>query len=162
MKKEETTNIFDLEYSKMEKAEIISNLSKLLNSYQVHVHNLRYFSWNVIGQDHFELRQRFKACQLNAEEHMDQITDRICLLKNGITDDWKTILKTSEIKEFTPGLTGFEMVKVLVEQLLTLLAIQSDCVSKANELSDYGTEIMTKRLIGELEEHYLAFISWLK
>ena len=158
----ENTNIFDLEYSKMEKAEIITYLSKLLNSYQVHVHNLRYFSWNVIGQDHFELNQRFRACLLSAQQHMDQIAVRVSLLKNEITDNWGTILKTSEIKEVSSSLTGFEMVKVLVEQLLTLLAIQSDCVSKANELGDYGTELMTKSLIGDMEQQYQEFISWLK
>jgi starvation-inducible DNA-binding protein len=158
----ENTSIFDLEYSKMEKAEIITFLSKLLNSYQVHLHNLRYFSWNVIGQDNFELSQRFRTCQWSAQEHMDQIAVRISLLKDGITDNWNTILKTSEIKEAKSNLTGFEMVKVLVGQLLTLLSIQSDCVSKANELGDYGTELMTKRLIEELEQQYQAFISWLK
>lgn len=162
MEKKENTNIFDLEYSKMGKAEIITYLSKLLNSYQVHIHNLRYFSWNVIGQDHFELSQRFKACQVSAEQHMDQIAVRISLLKNGITDNWETILISSEIKEAASKLTGFEMVKVLVEQLLILLSIQSDCVSKANELGDYGTELMNKRLIEELEQQYESFISWLK
>ena len=162
MEKKENTNIFDLEYSKMEKAEIITYLSKLLNSYQVHLHNLRYFSWNVIGQDHFLLSQRFKASQVSAEQHMDQIAIRIRLLKSGINDNWKTILITSEIAETPPSLTGFEMVKVLVEQLLTLLNILSDCVSKANELGDYGTEHMSKSLIEELEKQYESFISWLK
>lgn len=162
MGKKENTNIFDLEYSKMEKAEIITYLSKLLNSYQVHLHNLRYFSWNVIGQDHFLLSQRFKASQVSAEKHMDQIALRIRLLKNGISDSWKTILSTSEITEVTSNLTGFEMVKVIVEQLVMLLTIQSDCVSKANELGDYGTELLNKRLIEELEQQYESFISWLK
>ena len=39
------------------------------------------------------------------------------------------------------------MVKVLVEELVILMAIQSNCVNKAHELGDYGTEIMTKHLI---------------
>jgi DNA-binding ferritin-like protein len=54
------------------------------------------------------------------------------------------------------------MVKVLVEQLLALLAIQSDCVNKASELGDYGTEVMTKGQIADLEHQYQEFISWLK
>jgi DNA-binding ferritin-like protein len=107
MEKTQNTNIFGLEYSKMEKAEIITHLSKLLNSYQVHIHNLRYLKWNVIGQDHFELSQRFKTCQSTAEEHMDQIAARISLLKDGVTDSWKIILKTSAINEVVSKLTGF-------------------------------------------------------
>ncbi|MFO7670161.1 MAG: hypothetical protein R6W31_10920 [Bacteroidales bacterium] len=158
----EKSNFVDLEYSKMDKAEIISYLSKLLNSYQVHVHNLRYFSWNVIGQDHFELSQRFTGSLRSAQKHMDQIAIRISLLKDGISDNWNTILATSEIKEAASNLTGFVMVKVLVEQLLILLSIQSDCVRKANDLGDYGTELMTKRLISELEQQYEAYRSWLK
>ncbi|HKK42665.1 MAG TPA: ferritin-like domain-containing protein [Bacteroidales bacterium] len=146
----------------MEKAEIITHLSKMLNSYQVYVHKSRYFSWNVIGQDHFELKQRFLTCHEKGSDHMNRIAARLGLFNYSVTDNWQTILKTSEIQETTGKLTGFEMVKSIVGDLLILLSIQTDCVKKANELDDYGTEFLIRHLISELEKEYLDFICWLK
>lgn len=162
MEKAETMNIFDRDYSKFEKAEIITHLSKLLNSYQVNVHKLRYFSWNVVGQDHFVLKKRFLTCHEKVSGHMARIAVRLGLFNYSITDDWKTILKTSDVKENKGNETGFEMVKFIVEDLLILLSLQADCAKKASELGDYGTEFMTKQLITELEEEYHEFICWLK
>jgi len=162
MENEDKTNIFENEYSKFEKAEIITHLSKLLNNYLVHVHKLKYYSWNVIGRDHFELRKRFLDCRNHALRQMDRIAIRLGLFNFEISDSWDTILKTSEIKEGPGSLTGFEMVKTLVGDLLILLSILEECVKKANEIGDYGTEIMTRELMYELEQEYHGFFNWLK
>ena len=162
MEQAETINPFEREYSKFEKAEIITYLSKLLNNYQVYAHKLRYFSWNIVGQDHIEWSDRFKVCHTEALKHMNRIAVRLGLFNYFISDSWDTILKTSEVKESKSNLTGFEIVKSLVEDLFTLLSIQEDCVKKASDLGDNGTEIMIKQLMCELEHDYHVFGRWLK
>lgn len=152
----------DLEYSKLEKAEMIIHLDKLHTSYQVYSHKVRQFFWNVIGQDHFNLRTKFKAFYSKAFNHMDDIAERIRLFDQQTTGKWTDILKISEIKESESDLTSFEMVKAIVADLRILLSIQSDCIEKAKDLGDYGTESMMKDHLKELELDYLSLVSWLK
>jgi len=54
------------------------------------------------------------------------------------------------------------MVKAVVKDISLLIASQSDCIDKASDLGDHGTESMMKILIKDLEMDYLLLISWLK
>jgi len=162
MEKKENIIAFEREYSKFEKAEIITYLSRLLCNYQVHAHKLRYFQWNIVGQDAYEWSLRYKGFHEKALSHMNRIAVRLGLFNYFINESWNTILKTSEIKEVSDRLTGFEMVKSLVNDLYILLSIQGDCINIASELGDYGTEIMIKQLMAELEQEYHELGRWLK
>jgi len=162
MEKESKVNIFDLEYSKLEKAEMITHLNKLLSSYQVFYHKTRNFYWNIVGQDNYDLRKSFRDLNRKSRQHMDRLTGRIRLFNHRTTEKWKDILLHSEIAESNSELTGFEMVKVIIADILTLLSAQSDCIQKAGELGDYGTELVVKRMTCALEEEYLLLVSWLK
>jgi starvation-inducible DNA-binding protein len=154
--------LLDLEYSKLEKAEMITHLNKLLTSYQIYVHKTRTFCWNVVGQDYFDLQKSFRNMFRRALVHMDEIAERIRLFGQETPAGWKEILKTSEIKESTVKLTGFEMVKTSISDLRILMNLQTVSIEKANELEDYGTESLLKALMRELEQDYLMLGSWLK
>lgn len=162
MDKKTNLQYLDLEFSKLEKAEMITYLNRLLTSYQIYVHKTRTFHWNVIGQDHFDLRQGFKNLYRRALVHMDDIAERIRLFNQKTVESWNEIRKTSEIKEAPADLTGFEMVKDIVSDLRILMKISTDSIEKAAELSDYGTEILLKNHMRELEQDYLLLASWLK
>ena len=162
MDKKTNLQYLDLEFSKLEKAEMITYLNRILTSYQIYVHKTRTFHWNVIGQDHFDLRQAFKNLYRKALVHMDEIAERIRLFNQKTIEGWKEIMDTSEIDESPANITGFEMVKVIVSDLKILLNLFTDSIEKAEELSDYGTEILLKNHIRELEQDYLLLASWLK
>jgi starvation-inducible DNA-binding protein len=162
MENKTNTMFFDLEFSKLEKAEIITHLNKLLSSYQIYLHKTRTFYWNVIGQDHFDLRHTFKTLFRRALIHMDEIAGRIRLFNQKTISGWEEILETSEIKESAAELTGFQMVKTIVSDLRILMSVQTDSIEKANELGDYGAESMLKNHMRELEKDYLLLASWLK
>lgn len=162
MEKEFKVNIFDLEYSKLEKAEMITHLNKLLSSYQVFHHKTRNFYWNIVGQDNYDLRKSFFDLSKKSLRNMDRLSGRIRLFNHQTTEKWKDILLSSEIAESGSGLTGFEMVKVIIADILTLLSIQSDCIEKATELGDHGTELTVKGMTCSLEDEYLLLVSWLK
>lgn len=162
MEKEVKVNIFDLEYSKLEKAEMVTHLNKLLSSYQVFYHKTRNFYWNIVGQDNYDLRKSFRVLSKKSLQHMDRISGRIRLFNHQTTEKWKDILLVSEITESGSGLTGFEMVKVVIADILILLSIQSACIEKAAQLGDHGTELIVKRMTCVLEDEYLLLVSWLK
>lgn len=162
MEKTANKNVFDLEYSKMEKAEMITYLNRLFSSYQVYLHKTRAFKWNVIGHDHFDLSQKFNSFVTRSLMHLDEIAERIRLFNQSTIYSFKEILETSEINETATNLTGFEMVKTIASDLMILLNIQNDSIEKAKDLGDYGTEVMLKNHMKELEQDYLLLISWLK
>ena len=141
---------------------MITYLNRLLTSYQIYVHKTRTFHWNVIGQDHFDLRQGFKKLYRRALVHMDDIAERIRLFNQKTIEGWSEILETSEIREAPADLTGFEMVKAIVSDLRILLNLSTGSIEKAEELLDYGTEILLKKHMRELEQDYLLLTSWLR
>jgi starvation-inducible DNA-binding protein len=93
---------------------------------------------------------------------MDEIAERIRLFNQKTISGWEEILETSDIKESTAELTGFQMVKAIVSDLRILISLQTDSIEKANELGDYGAESMLKNHMQELEKDYLLLASWLK
>lgn len=150
------------DFSKMEQAEMITLLNRLLSSYLVYSHKTMVFHWNVIGQDHFDLRQGFKALFRRTLVHMDEIADRIRLFNQKTIEAWTEIMGSSEIEDANSGLTGFEMVKATVSDIRTLLELHTMSIEKAIELGDFGTESLLKNLMRELEQDYLMLASWLK
>lgn len=162
MEKKERTNPFELEYTKMDKAEILAYLNKLLASYHIYLHKVKNFHWNVAGRDTFDLRNKFKESIDKSFRHMDEISERIRTFNQAPIGMLYEIIKTSEIKEEDLNLTGYEMVKCVLNDILILLSLQSNSIKKAQELDDYGTESMLKSLTNEIEQDYVAFASWLK
>ncbi|MEA1896821.1 MAG: ferritin-like domain-containing protein [Bacteroidota bacterium] len=155
-------NIFNLEYSKMDKAEILTHLDKMFASYYIYLHKVKMFIWNVGGRDSFDLRNEFKDIYDKSFRHMDEISERIRLFNQVPVSKLYEIIKISEIKEGDLSLTSFEMVKSLLNDIIIMLSLQSDSIEKAQKLSDYGSEIMIKNLTKELEQDYFVLVSWLK
>jgi starvation-inducible DNA-binding protein len=162
MEKKEQINFFELEYTKMDKAEILTHLNKLLSSYHIFHHKAKNFHWNVAGRDSIFLRELFKTSIDNSCRNMDELSERIRTFNQVPVGKLYEIIKTSEIKEDDPGLSGFEMVKSVLSDILILLKLQSESIEKAQELGDYGTESLLKNLIKDLERDYTVFVSWLK
>jgi starvation-inducible DNA-binding protein len=162
MEKKEQINFFELEYTKMDKAEILTYLNKLLSSYHIFHHKVKNFCWNVAGRDSINLRELFKTSMDNSYRHMDELSERIRTFNQVPVGRLYEIIKTSEIKEDDPGLTGFEMVKSVLGDILILLKLQLEIIEKAQEIGDYGTESLVKNLTKDLERDYTVFVSWLK
>ncbi|MEA3478624.1 MAG: DNA starvation/stationary phase protection protein [Bacteroidota bacterium] len=162
MEKKEQINFFELEYTKMDKAEILTHLNKLLSSYHIFHHKVKNFHWNVVGRDSINLRELFKTSMGNSYRHMDELSERIRTFNQVPVGKLYEIIKTSEIKEDDPGLSGFEMVKSVLSDILILLKLQSESIDKAQEVGDYGTDSLLKNLTKDLERDYTVFVSWLK
>jgi starvation-inducible DNA-binding protein len=155
-------NIYDLEYSKMDKAEVVNNLNKLLASYLVFFHKLIGFHWNIVGQDYFNLRQKFRELYLKALGNISEIAERIRIFDQTPVYHSKDIVKLSEVSENEINLAGFEMMKDLLSDILVLLSLKEKCVKTASDLGDHGTETLVKNLIYEMEKDHRSLLSWVK
>lgn len=155
-------NIYDLEYSKLNKVEVVQNLNRLLASYQVFFHKLTVFNWNIVGQDYFSLRRKFRELNENALHTVDIIAERIRIFDQTPVSLFKEMVELSVIDENGLNLAGFEMVKEILTDILTLLSLKEECLKTAVDLGDYGTEQMMKELIYKMERDHRSLISWVK
>ena len=149
-------------FSKIEIAEILTHLNRLLASYQVHFNTLRGFHWAIEGQDYFDLSRAFKELYEKALLDTNEIAKRIRLFDQKPVHLMQGYLKLSAIEENGLELTGFEMIKLSLKNINELLSLQRDCINKASEIGDYGTEQMVKNFTYELEKDQLRLTSWLK
>jgi starvation-inducible DNA-binding protein len=155
-------SVFELEYNKLERAQVIKNLNTLLASYQIFMHKLRIYHWNIVGQDYFNLRQKFQELYYRALRNSDEIAERVRIFDQSPVSLLKDTIKLSQIEENEQNLAGFEMVKDLLRDILTLLSLKKECLKSAVETDDSGTEAMIKKLLYEMEKDHRSLLSWLK
>ena len=154
--------LYDLEYSNLEIAEIIPDMNRLLSNYQIFSQKLKGFYWNIVGQDFFDLRNQFKDLHDRSVININEIAERIRILNQTPPNQVKDYKKLGIIDENGMNIGGFEMVKIVLQDILTLLSILRDCIKSAIETRDYGTEYLAKKIIFGLEKDHRDLVSWLK
>jgi starvation-inducible DNA-binding protein len=162
MLNKETNNTYEVEYKRPEKAAIITPLNELLANYQIYYHKLRIFRWNVVGKDYFDLRNQLMNLQKKAGRNIDEIAERIRIYDQTPMSMLSEYIKSSEIKENQINLSGYEMVKEILRDLLALLKLQEQCMKATLGLHDYGTEKMLRNFIYEMEKDHKILLSWIK
>jgi starvation-inducible DNA-binding protein len=154
--------VYDLEYEILSDPENINNLKVLLASYQVYMHKLMVFQWNVVGPDYVSLRRKFRDLYEKAFKNVNEIAERIGILDQSPPILFEDIIRLSRIEENGLNLTGAEMVKVILEDILALLSIKRECLKTAIGPGDHGTEEMVKALIYEMEKDHHRLLALLK
>jgi starvation-inducible DNA-binding protein len=162
MKINPNKNSSKYKHSNLEKAEIVTNLNKLLANYQVYYQKLRCFYWNIKGQDFFDLRSEFRELCKKTNRQIDDVAERIKFFDQMPLSRWSQYSRISEVKENTADPTGFEMVNEICSDMLKILSIKEECLRTIVEVRDYGTEDLIKSLIHEMEVDYRIFSEWKK
>ncbi|MCA0132771.1 Dps family protein [Winogradskyella alexanderae] len=130
----------------------VVELNTLLADYHIYYQNLRNFHWNILGENFFELHEKFEDMYTDARKKIDEIAERILTLRYHPMSNLKDYLETSSIEEVSSKLTDIEMVKALLENHSILLRQMSKVVKKAEETNDEGTIDLIGAYIRELEK----------
>jgi starvation-inducible DNA-binding protein len=146
-----------LGYTKMETAEIVDALNKLLANYNVHYQKLRNYHWNVKGPDFFDIHEKFETQYNFAREAIDQIAERIRVFGQVPISTMKGYLETSEIKESGTDLTGVQMMKQILKDFEILLEHMFNVIDIALENGDSGTEDMIKSFVKHTEKSHWMY-----
>ncbi len=162
MKTSLKNNLYDLEYSTLDKAEMLTHLNKLLANYQVFYHKLRVFRWNIVGKDYFELHRKFTDLKEKINRNIDEIAERIRIFDQTPLVLMNEYKRQSTVRENGSNMAGFEMVKETVTDIVTILSILGEGVKAASDVGDYGSESMMKGFIYEMEKDHKVLLSWLK
>ncbi|MEP3390716.1 MAG: DNA starvation/stationary phase protection protein [Reichenbachiella sp.] len=143
-----------LGYSKLETAELVDVMNKLLANYAVHYQKLRNFHWNVRGGDFFDIHEKFEVQYKTASVIIDEIAERIRIFGQMPLSTLREFLDTSEIKESGTDLTVLEMVREIIKDYHILLEHLFATIEVAIENGDSGTEEMMKGYVKQVEKDH--------
>ena len=130
----------------------VIELNTLLADYHIYYQNLRNFHWNILGENFFELHEKFEELYTEAREKVDEIAERILTLRYHPMSNLNDYLKTASIEEASSKLTDKEMVIIVLENHSTLLRQMSKVLDKAENASDEGTIGLIGAYIRDLEK----------
>jgi starvation-inducible DNA-binding protein len=130
----------------------VVELNTLLADYHIYYQNLRNFHWNILGENFFELHEKFEELYTDARLKIDEIAERILTLRYHPMSNLKDYLKASAIKEVSSNKTDIEMVKIILDNHAILLEQMAKVINKAEKINDEGTIDLIGAYIRELEK----------
>lgn len=152
--KNEKRSTARLGYTKLEIAELVEVMNRLLANYSVHYQKLRNFHWNVKGGDFFDIHEKFEEQYNYSKEAIDDLAERIRVFNQTPLSTMKEYLDTSDIKESGTDLTGMEMVREVIKDYEILLEHMFNVIEMAIEHGDSGTEDMVKGFVKQTEKNH--------
>lgn len=141
---------------------VVVELNTLLANYHIYYQKLRNFHWNILGENFFELHNKFEELYSDVRTKIDEIAERILTLRYHPMSKFSDYLEISRIKESSPLQSDKEMVNELIEDHKLLLQQMSNVLAKAGNAKDEGTIDLIGGYIRELEKSSWMLDAWTK
>ena len=143
-----------LGFTHLETAEIVTNLNKLLATYQVHYQKLRKFHWVVEGPDFFDLHNLFEDEYNQVQKIIDDVAERIRVFGKYPSGTLKEYLKEALIEEANGDWHAEEMVQEVLSDYEVLLSCMMDVSVAAEEIGDTATYDMITKFVKRMEKRH--------
>jgi starvation-inducible DNA-binding protein len=156
----ENLNAIGLDKSKSE--ELADKLNELLANYSTFYQNVRGYHWNIKGEKFFELHAKFEELYNDLFLKIDELAERILTLGYAPDHKFSEYMKTSRIKESSQSRDGMKAVEDILNSFKTIIMLQREILSLAQETEDEGTLALMSDYIREQEKTvwmYTAFLS---
>lgn len=131
----------------------VVELNILLADYHIYYQNLRNFHWNILGENFFELHNKFEELYNEAKVKIDEIAERILTLRYHPTSRLKAYLEIASIEEANSDKSDKEMVICILQNHEILLKQMTNVIKKAEQIGDEGTIDLIGAYIRELEKN---------
>ncbi|WP_299336595.1 DNA starvation/stationary phase protection protein [uncultured Psychroserpens sp.] len=141
---------------------VVVELNALLANYHIYYQKLRNFHWNILGENFFDLHNKFEELYTDARTKIDEIAERILTLRYHPMSKLSDYLEISEIKEVSPLQTDKAMVSELINDHKIILQQMSTVLEKADKANDEGTIDLIGAYIRELEKSSWMLDAWTK
>ncbi len=141
---------------------VVVELNTLLANYHVYYQKLRNFHWNILGENFFDLHNKFEELYSDARTKIDEIAERILTLRYHPMSKMSDYLDISKIKEVSPLKSDKDMVKEILNDHKILLNQMNNVTTKANKASDEGTVDLIGAYIREMEKSSWMLNAWTK
>lgn len=153
-------NAIGLDTKKSE--ELAGKLNELLANYSTFYQNVRGYHWNIKGEKFFELHVKFEELYNDLVLKIDELAERILTLSFAPNYKFSDYLKTSRIKESSQSKDGLKAVEDILNSFKTVILLQRNLMSLAQETGDEGTSALMSDYIREQEKlvwMYSAFLN---
>jgi starvation-inducible DNA-binding protein len=141
---------------------VVMELNSLLADYHIYYQKLRNFHWNILGQNFFDLHEKFEELYVDARTKIDEIAERILTLRYHPMSNYSEYLESSSIEESTLSLSDREMVDEILKAHGILLKQMGTVIRKAESVHDEGTIDLIGAYIRELEKTSWMLDAWNK
>lgn len=121
---------------------------------------LRNFHWNIVGENFFDLHEKFEELYNDAKLKIDEIAERILTLRNQPISNLSQYLEISNIKEADSDNKDTEMIEILLKDHGALLEQMRKVVKTAEAGEDEGTIDLIGAYIRELEKTSWMLDAW--
>lgn len=141
---------------------VVFSMNVLLADYHMYYQKLRTYHWNVLGENFFDLHEKFELLYNDARIKIDEIAERILTLKYHPISKFSEYIQISSIEEANPLTTDREMVADLLKDQATILKQMKEIIDQANQAGDEGTIDLMGGFIRELEKESWMLNAWSK
>lgn len=141
---------------------VVLELNRLLASYHAYHQKLRSFHWNVLGENFFDLHNKFEELYTDARAKIDDIAERILTLRYHPMSKLSDYLEVSEVKEVSPLQSSRAMVLEIINDHSILLSQMSTVLDRSEKANDQGTIDLIGGYIRELEKSSWMLDAWTK
>lgn len=141
---------------------VVVELNKLLADYHIYYQKLRNFHWNILGENFFDLHNKFEELYTDAQTKIDEIAERILTLRYHPITRYSDYLEISSIKESESVKSDNKMVLEILDDHETLLKQMSNVINKANNANDEGTIDLIGAYIRQIEKSSWMLDAWTK
>ena len=141
---------------------VVVELNTLSANYHVYYQKLRSFHWNILGQNFFDLHNKFEELYTDARTKIDEIAERVLTLRHHPMSKLSDYLEISKVKEVSPLKSDKNMVNEILNDHKILLHQMSVVIEKAENASDEGTIDLIGAYIRDMEKSSWMLNAWTK
>jgi starvation-inducible DNA-binding protein len=139
---------------------VVGDLNTLLSNYNIYYQNLRNFHWNIQGENFFDLHNKFEEMYQDARAKIDDIAERILVLRHRPLSRFTDYIKIATIPEAILVDNDEKMVFTILENHKILISNLREILRKASDVNDEGTVNMASGFLKEIEKKSWMLDAW--
>jgi starvation-inducible DNA-binding protein len=133
--------------------ELIQAVNKQVANWMVLYVKLHHYHWYVKGHHFFVLHEKFEEFYDEANEHIDELAERILSIGGKPVSTIKECIEISSIKEASGNESEEAMIRETISDFQTVIGECKSAMDLAQKANDEGTSDMLLSIIGGLQKH---------
>ncbi|WP_428911253.1 Dps family protein [Niallia sp. Krafla_26] len=133
--------------------ELTQAVNKQVANWMVLYVKLHHYHWYVKGHHFFTLHEKFEELYDEANEHIDELAERILSIGGSPVSTLKECLEISSLTEAKGNETEEEMVRETISDFQTIIGECQTAMDLAEKEDDQGTSDMLLSIVSGLQKH---------
>ncbi|PAE19483.1 Dps family protein [Robertmurraya siralis] len=140
---------------------LVQAVNKQVANWTVLYVKLHNYHWYIKGRHFFTLHEKFEELYNEANQHIDELAERILALEGNPVATMEDCLKMASVKEATGTEKEEEMVSTITTDFETMVDELQEGIELAEEANDEGTADMLIAIKQSLKKQIWMFKAFL-